>query len=183
MHLSSFLNKIFEVFFKGRNKVIDKNELRYIIKSSNKSPSFLIEKLLNYSLAKKDGGARTPNQLSKLFNVINYVFEVKADEIILNNVEESTQCLENIIKVIKKSFKSNLKNQDIKKPNFQIFHNLFMVTNRYLSNYLNKNISLEEKLKESIKKLVSNFQTMSEKVNQLKNIKGKIDELNNKLLI
>lgn len=70
MYYSLFLDKVFEVSFRGRNKFLNKNELRFIVKSSNKNPCFIIQKLLKFSKTKVNGGARTPNQLNKVLKLI-----------------------------------------------------------------------------------------------------------------
>lgn len=66
-YYSLFLDKVFDVSFKGRNKFLNKNELRFIVKSSNKSPCYILQKLLKFSQIKSNGGARTPNQLNKVY--------------------------------------------------------------------------------------------------------------------
>jgi len=177
-----FLNKVFEVFFRGRNKVIDKDDIKFIIKSSAKNPCIFIEKLLGFTRTKQDGGARTPNQLHKAISMINYVFDLRGEQIVSENNEENNTNLALILGQIKKSFKSCIK-EETKKPNYQVFHHLAIGMCKFVNLHLAKNVEISENVKESIKKLLTNFQTLAEKVKELKNINAKIEELKNKISI
>jgi hypothetical protein len=182
-YYSMFLDKVFEVAFRGRNKFMNKNELRFIIKSSTKHPCYLLQKLLKFSLTKADGGSRTPNQLNKMFNLIFYIFDLNIDNFISENKEENDTNLMLMLEEIKISFKSNLKAQDPDKKNFHIFFNLINLTHKFMILFLNKNYQLENNIKEVLTKLIANFQTLSSSINQLKNMNVKLEELKNKITI
>ncbi len=150
----------------------------------------LLEKLLKYSFPKQEQGARTPSQLNnvkryliQLFKVIFYVFDSKKEFFVVENKEENDINLNSFIKLVKMSFKSNLKNDETTKKNFHVFFCLINLTHKVISLYLNKNYNVEVSTKEDLNKLISNFQTISTNINQLKNLNTKLDDLKNKLAI
>jgi len=138
----------------------------------------ILEKLLKFSLTKEDGGARTPNQLHLVYNMISYVFTLKGEHFVTENQEENNKNLETIFSQIKSILKSN---EETKKPNHTVFHQIFNYTHRILSLFFAKNISFEENIKENLKKMLENFETICSKFKELKKINPKIQELKNKL--